>query len=312
MGKPPVKTLCRCAPDPLLPVSNCILCYCPKASEKLQNITEFPVYNKTAIANKPQTCGLTTYKPTKLTKVSSKNTRICNCGKDSFLSGPGWQMCRCPDSVIIPNKKDQYTNFPIAAAPSPSIKAWYKCRGKYALCSMAACQIDYPKKSTSPIGKGLVACGCIARTFSNGLTPFSQVDPIYILDKKLQTLSAEKCPNGSNSTNCGGANNNPICSAITSSKIYNGDYDLVSTYTPSPSLGGFNKVCTKPGVYANCMTAACYEQPAFDGSPITCYCPTYKTKLSETFILGSPKNVTVGCNTQSTGIIYSGVAGPDL
>jgi hypothetical protein len=40
------------------------------------------------------------------------------------------------------------------------------------------------------------------------------------------------------------------------------------------------------------MTAACFKRKAFDGSPITCYCPVYK---SAKYLVGSPINVTDTC-----------------
>lgn len=40
------------------------------------------------------------------------------------------------------------------------------------------------------------------------------------------------------------------------------------------------------------MTAACFKRKAFDGSPITCYCPVYKATR---YIIGSPDCVQDSC-----------------
>ena len=75
-----------------------------------------------------------------------------------------------------------------------------------------------------------------------------------------------------------------------------GKYDYISTFALSSELGGFNRLCTAPkgvqGYYAQCMTAACFKRPAWDGSPITCYCPVYK---SIKYLVGSPDTANSTC-----------------
>lgn len=41
-----------------------------------------------------------------------------------------------------------------------------------------------------------------------------------------------------------------------------------------------------------CMTAACFKRRAFDGSPITCYCPVYKAKR---YLIGSSNCAQDSC-----------------
>jgi len=77
------------------------------------------------------------------------------------------------------------------------------------------------------------------------------------------------CQINSTSSGCPGIDESGVCKAIATNKIYGGIYDLVSTFSLTPRLGGFSRTCEK-GRYAQCMTAACYARRAFDGSPVTC------------------------------------------
>lgn len=93
--------------------------------------------------------------------------------------------------------------------------------------------------------------------------------------------------------------------AIAKNKIYGGAYDLVSTYSESPNIGGFDKVCVKGvdganGFYAQCMTAACYRRTAFDGSPVTCYCPVYNGESRA----GAPPCTAGGSTTQGLDCVW--------
>ena len=52
------------------------------------------------------------------------------------------------------------------------------------------------------------------------------------------------------------------------------------------------------------MTAACYIKPAFDGSPITCYCPVYGVGANVTFLMGSKLGKPIPC-VQPAGYVIS-------
>ena len=52
------------------------------------------------------------------------------------------------------------------------------------------------------------------------------------------------------------------------------------------------------------LPAACYNKPAFDGSPITCYCPVYKAPK---YLLGSPLGIKPSCGS-TLPYVLSGAA----
>lgn len=110
----------------------------------------------------------------------------------------------------------------------------------------------------------------------------------------LHTSFKKTCKVTSNSSGCPGPNKNDVCKAIRMNTIYdNGNYDCISMFSMSPQLGGFELACSGPGKYAQCMTAACYKEPASDGSPVECYCHVFDTHFS--FMVGSPWNGNIPC-----------------
>lgn len=335
---------CMCAPDPIFPDPNCILCWCPPsniaykppvnkgsrawwgAAQPLPFWLTSPVLrgkiaNSTALAPKlPQrTCGgaVPTALPTRLASWTPRGVTsaplACKCAKDPILKLPQWVMCKCPkakpiNTPKVPTEKD-YTSYPIPAGPSPATTSWPKCKGPYAICSFANCTLEYPGKAGSHIGGGLAACGCSTPGPGNNLTDYSLVDPAYILDKALSNATLAECYNvqGNLTQKCASNNGSPICKAITSNTIYGSTYDFISTYTLSLNLGGFTQACNVPGpgaLYANCMTAACVRQTAFDGSPITCYCPVYR---ANTFLVGAPVSATSDLCQPNLPYLLSGV-----
>ncbi len=268
----------------------------------------------------------------------------CQCGYDPVLSpiSPAFVMCRCPEvssCVTSSDEPDSCTyagNSTTATAPptpasqrqiptsstythlyneNPSdvpLGAWGWCGGQFALCSLANCTTEYEGKETSDIGDSLAECGCLASDDlgpqGNGTTstrPTSFVDPDFIMSLPLYQEFQDNCLVNSTSARCPGMNQAGICAAISTNSVYRGDYDLVSTFVPSPEYGGFSQQCnvTSGGRYAQCMTAACFKKTAFDGSPVTCYCPIYE---GESFIVGGPVGSTPPC-VQDGPYILSGV-----
>ena len=75
---------------------------------------------------------------------------------------------------------------------------------------------------------------------------------------------------------------------------YGGKWDLISTFLKTPTQAG--KKCSGPAQYANCMTAACYIKTAFDGSPITCYCPVYSAGANDTYVVLDKLGKSRSCN----------------
>jgi hypothetical protein len=295
---PKVSIKCKCAGDPLLPNPSCNLCYCP-ASGKLPGK---PPNNETVPEGACLNYGDT--KKTIMKPLYSPGTykKVCKCENDPVMSNPAFRMCQCPTTVKIPTSKD-YTAINPKNTTSPALTIWPKCKASFALCSMAKCKVPFRKQKTSDIGPQLAECGCILAAPDNGLRKISYIDPAYILDKKLKSKSYKKCGYKNGSTTCKGTNRSPVCKALAKNTMYKGAYNLISTFALSPKLGGFNTQCNEKGKYAQCMTAACIATPAFDGSPVTCYCPVYE---DDSYMIGGPKNTTVTC-TPPKGTLYSGV-----
>ncbi len=53
------------------------------------------------------------------------------------------------------------------------------------------------------------------------------------------------------------------------------------------------------------LLQACYRKKAFDGSPVTCYCPIYDVPSGVTYYLGSKIGSPISC-TQPAGYVVSG------
>ncbi|KAI8471152.1 MAG: hypothetical protein J3K34DRAFT_418235 [Monoraphidium minutum] len=285
---------CKCAPDPLLADPSCILCLCGGATG-----TPSPDGGKSKVK---KGCGLSDA-PKAVVHYATGAVSGCVCAPDPFLNAPQWVLCECPIgkpapqvAPVIPTAAT-YTAWPLppGSRGSPPQAQWPVCEKKFALCTFANCTVAFPFKSLS--GVPLAECGCIESGVGNNLTDSSLVDTTFILDKKLLDATNKQCPNGTESAKgkCAKANGTPFCKAVEKNKIYGGEYDLISLYASSPGLGGLSKLCAaEPGVafHAECMTAACYRRRAFDGSPVSCYCPVY---ASTAYIIGAPAGVEPSC-----------------
>ncbi|KAL4427326.1 hypothetical protein ABPG77_003235 [Micractinium sp. CCAP 211/92] len=256
--RPPVPAaVCKCAPDPILPNPACILCLCgtgAAASAALASsaMAMQPPKNVTACGLKNTTKTLIAY------GTGAKST--CQCGPDPFLPKPKhpgyeWTLCKCPRKTIVPNTAI-YSAWPAPQVKSPPQTQLRRCSGNYALCSSANCTIKFVGKASSTIP--LAECGCILPTSSNGLSNNSLVDPTYILSAPLAALEERRCPQNTKRPGCGYLNATPVCKAIADNTIYGGQYDYISAFASSPDVGGFNKLCVRPGqggFFAQCMTA---------------------------------------------------------
>lgn len=183
--------------------------------------------------------------------------------------------------------------FPSAA----DLGLWPGCRGPYALCAFANCSI---LPDTEP---PLAACGCYVPK-----KPVWFVTPRQLKSKQWYDATSTKCFQGdafnNNNTGCLKTNSAPVCKAIIRNKIYNQDYDLISTFTPTVHLG--RQSCIGPGLMAECMSAACYNKTAWDGSPVTCYCPVTNVPEGQAYSLGRHReDPAYPCN-QPQGYIISG------
>ena len=83
---------------------------------------------------------------------------------------------------------------------------------------------------------------------------------------------------------------------------YGAKFDLISTFTLTQGQGATQ--CSGPAMLADCMTAACYIKTAFDGSPVTCYCPVFSVAANVTFLMGSHLGEPIPCE-QPEGYVMS-------
>jgi len=302
---------CLCAPDPILPSPQCIFCYCsPDGSAPPDIVLPVNSTNSTAL----ERCGTGSGDPTLLYApdlIGGEFEKLdCLCSTDPWFGEP-WLDCICPlaggkelvpappssGPTLIPTSKI-YSNYPAAENESPPYGDWPLCFGEFALCSFANCTRVFKGKNNSDIGESLADCGCTTSNDYNDITAFNLVDPPFILQKDVYEEYEKTCGGESSTSACTGPNSAGVCDAIVNNTIYGGSYDLVSTYSYSPKVGGFDIVCPgEPGVvYANCMTSACYRRVAFDGSPITCYCPLYEA--NEAFAIGSRNGTVPPCSPE--------------
>ena len=308
-----------CALDPILPSPACVLCWdLGTASSGPPPAAESSPAPSPAPEAPPRRCdtfnGTDTILTSKQPVTANFTTLACQCGPDPFLSAAGWIMCKCPQITVprVPDSSD-YTLIPAPMNSSPAFDEWAVCQGPSAICSFANCTLDYPGKKTSDLGQELAACGCVDPNpgkETNTTLGTNYVDPSFILSKALYTDFQKNCPNGAQSAGCSAPNSTNVCKAIVSNTIYGGQYDVVSTFSLTPELGTFDRYC--PGIpngqYVNCMTAACERKVAFDGSPLTCYCPIYKS--SEPFIIGAPNNESQPPCVPKYPFILSGAPAP--
>ncbi len=171
------------------------------------------------------------------------------------------------------------------------------CSGPYALCAFANC-------STLPgTDPPLTECGCY-----EPVKPVWYVTPRQLKSQALYNLTSEECFDGDAmnnvNTGCNETDSAPVCEAIVDNIIYDGNYELISTFTPTEHLG--QTKCTGPGLMAECMSAACYRKEAFDGSPVTCYCLLVDVPEGQQYGLGRHRDEPAGSCDQPEGYSISG------
>ena len=177
--------------------------------------------------------------------------------------------------------------------PQPVTQGTILCLSDFAVCAFANCTVSF--QSDPPVAE----CGCLpiragvpGPAKPNGLplpSPYNQMTIGNIVDAKLRAATVKLCGNG---TRCvpGSA---PFCGEMAPSAatgrptMFGGRFDLISTYSPTawtasdtaPGTGqGFPGpaiTCSAGGAVAECNGAACLNRPAFNGLPVTCYCPIY-------------------------------------
>ena len=178
---------------------------------------------------------------------------------------------------FYPNNKniDDFTMTAITMAPIPQNMVFVPCEGEYALCYYAKCKLR---------SDGSAECGC------EEFDDISFVDVTSIIPDDVREETKEKCPYGLTSCPC--INQAPVCDYVNS--------ELTSTFSLGAPLFDFSgtKLCPA-GKYANCMTAHCTRETAWDGSSVTCVCP----------VEDAVHTIANGANSCDLGenIIWSGV-----
>lgn len=167
------------------------------------------------------------------------------------------------------------SNSSTTSSSIPQNMVFVPCKGEYALCYYAKCKLN---------NNGTAECGC--REFKG--TSF--VDVTQIIPPDIKEETKKKCPYGL--TSCPNKNEAPVCDYVNT--------DLTSTFSLGEPIFEFSGTQTCPsGKYANCMTAQCTRDEAWDGSPVSCICQVEKDE--HTIANG------VGPCTLGEDIIWSGV-----
>ena len=192
---------------------------------------------------------------------------LCGCSKPA--PAPDTDKGEKTGNVTQPAKEEpptcsDKTNPPPAPLPGfQSYLGMLKCEMPYALCYYAKCK---PIPSTTE-----AECGCAG--FPDGGTSFVYIEAIRNTAAKEETF--KQCPAGIAS--CDGDSPEttaPICKRIAEHTLYPDQKpDLISTFSTGAPKFKYQGVkgCGK-GLYADCMTAPCFNRKAWDGSPVTCKC----------------------------------------
>lgn len=209
-------------------------------------------------------------------------------GLAAAAAAAGQQLADAPFDPATADWAKIYTGY-----PQPVTDGTILCLSDFAVCAFANCTVSF--QSDPPVAE----CGCLPIRAAvpgprkpNGLpvpSPYNQMTIGNILDAKLRAATVKLCGNG---TRClpGAA---PFCAELLPSAatgrptMYGGWFDLISTYSPTawttedtaPGSGqgfpGGAITCDHGGALAECNGAACLNRPAFNGLPVTCYCPVY-------------------------------------
>ncbi len=143
----------------------------------------------------------------------------------------------------------------VGLASVPQNMVFVPCEGDYALCYYAKCKLN---------GDGTADCGC--QDFNGP----SFVDVDNIIPPDVKEATKRSCPYGL--VSCPYMNKAPVCEYVNS---HLGHPDgLISTFSSGAPKFIFEGTQSCPAnPYANCMTAQCKREIAWDGSPVTCRCP---------------------------------------
>ena len=131
------------------------------------------------------------------------------------------------DQSCVPTRADYDLNADGNATVAPLGRShWVECRGRYALCAFAKC---VALEGTDP---PLAECGCYVPD-----RPSWYVTPRQLKSKALFDLTSGYCYEGdawtNNNTNCADINSAPACTAIEQNWVYSGNYERISTFTPT-------------------------------------------------------------------------------
>ncbi len=152
-------------------------------------------------------------------------------------------------AVILIRNTENFEPKDVGLASVPQNMVFVPCEGDYALCYYAKCKLN---------DDGTADCGC--QEFNGP----SFVDVDNIIPSDVKEANKRSCPYGL--VSCPHMNEAPVCDYVNSG--------LTSTFSSGAPKFTFEGTQTCPsGPYANCMTAQCKRETAWDGSPVTCRCP---------------------------------------
>lgn len=137
------------------------------------------------------------------------------------------------------------------------------CFGPYALCYYADC--------TPGLNDTVTECEC------ESLFGLNFVEMSSIMNKPVYEETIRVC--AANPERCSIPNGAPVCDAINNQTFYQTVPNVVSIsdfsffgFDASAAIG--TNCTSSPGIYAGCMTTACYDNNNGNGN-LTCICPTF-------------------------------------
>ena len=159
--------------------------------------------------------------------------------------------------LLILRSTENFGSGDTGLASVPQNMVFVPCEGDYALCYYAKCKLN---------GDGTADCGC--QEFNGP----SFVDVNNIIPPDVKEATKRSCPYGLIS--CPHMNEAPVCDYVNRSDYSDQPAGLISTFSSGAPKFIFEGTQSCPAdPYANCMTAQCKRETAWDGSPVTCRCP---------------------------------------
>ena len=180
---------------------------------------------------------------------------------EAIRRGPGFKFNTL--STTIP-----FTTSPAYADILVRPSNFLPCKGgPFALCYYSGPDGNLPchvARQNDPLAE----CDCVE--IAHGAY-YVDINAILDVDTYLQTV--ESC--GRSGSKCTATNSAPVCTIINANKLFPGA-DLISVFSSACfEEEGLGQTTCAAGVYAGCMTAPCYRDPANEAGIVQCLCPTF-------------------------------------